>query len=171
VGVLRYKTDLFQATTIRQVLANFQTVLATLVVNPDLRLAELPRFATANAAQPAPVEPYVAPATELEQTVATLWQEILHLAPIGVQANYFALGGRSLGMVQIGAEVQKRFNCSLSVAELFQIPTIRGMAQAVNQASERAKLDVRSIQSRIQRQKEAIKNRQMAMQRRGYSHE
>ncbi|MGB7059219.1 MAG: condensation domain-containing protein [Geitlerinemataceae cyanobacterium] len=49
-GVLRYKTDLFEATTITQMAENFQNLLEMLVSEPDRSLSDLPAFESTHAA-------------------------------------------------------------------------------------------------------------------------
>jgi amino acid adenylation domain-containing protein len=56
---------------------------------------------------------YVAPSNEVERTVATIWQEMLHVEKLGIHDNFFELGGHSLLIINFIANCGKflRKNC------------------------------------------------------------
>jgi phthiocerol/phenolphthiocerol synthesis type-I polyketide synthase E len=70
--------------------------------------------------------PYVAPATEEELAVAGIWQRILGVDRVGLDDDFFALGGHSLAAVQIGAKIRSRFGVELELREFFDRPTVAG---------------------------------------------
>src|SRR6185312_2770425 len=76
---------------------------------------------------------YVAPRTELEHRLVALWQTNLgREAPIGIEDNYFAIGGdsiRSIGLVSAAREQGVHF----SIKDLFAHPTIANLAIAAQQ--------------------------------------
>ncbi|MBZ8182539.1 thioester reductase domain-containing protein [Oscillatoria salina] len=135
-GIMRYKTDLFAESTITQILENFQALLTKLVANPDLHLLDLPLFVEANSAEPSPqlVETtYVAPEKEIERTIAKIWQDVLQIDKIGIHANFFDIGGRSLAMIRVYHQLKEVFPCDIAVVNLFKYPTISGMASYLSQ--------------------------------------
>jgi amino acid adenylation domain-containing protein len=67
---------------------------------------------------------YVAPRNELEEKIADIWQELLGIKLIGIHDNFFELGGDSLIGVQFISRLQNTFFVELSVASLFDFPTI-----------------------------------------------
>ncbi len=69
-----------------------------------------------------------APQTAMEQNLMELWQEILGLERVGLQDNFFDLGGHSLLLVQIRHQLRERFGWDLSLLELFECPTISLLA-------------------------------------------
>jgi amino acid adenylation domain-containing protein len=71
---------------------------------------------------------YMAPRTEIERTITTLWQEALQLEKIGVNDNFFDLGGNSLRMVQVHAGLREKVQRELSMLEMFTYPTINSLA-------------------------------------------
>jgi hypothetical protein len=168
IGVCRYKTDLFTETKITQILMHFQELLESLVLDPQQRLTDLPHFITTAQKRMATVEQavYVAPQTGLEQTIATVWQEILQLEQISVHANFFALGGRSLQMVRIAQQLQTILNRDISIKDLFRRPTISGMAQYLNQTRADKPLPVPLAAERTNRQKDALFRQKQLMQQR-----
>jgi NRPS condensation-like uncharacterized protein/acyl carrier protein len=159
IGVLRYKTDLFKASTIRRWLENFQVLLEQLVANPKCRLSDFPQLSIANNAQPSQRSvkvPYVAPQNETEQDIAAVWQEVLQQEKIGIHANFFDLGGRSLAMMPICMKLRAIFNRDIAVAELFKYPTIAGMAQYLNKKTAPREMNSHLIHNRTQKQKMAL---------------
>jgi amino acid adenylation domain-containing protein len=72
---------------------------------------------------------YAAPETEAERIIAEIWQEVLGLDSVGVNDNFFDLGGHSLQMIQAHAKVREVFNRDVSMLEMFQYPTIKLVAR------------------------------------------
>nr|AGS49857.1 long-chain-fatty-acid--CoA ligase [uncultured bacterium esnapd17] len=90
---------------------------------------------------------YVAPRTDAERTLAEIWTELLRIDRVGVGDNFFELGGHSLMVVQLVSRIRERLGNELSIAQLFQHPTLEAMAGildspgAVEQAPEAAQPD------------------------------
>jgi len=85
-------------------------------------------------ALPAPgqqTEAYRAPRTPEEETLCTLFAEVLQLGRVGIDANFFALGGHSLSATQLVSRVRSTFSLELSVRALFEAPTVEGLARMV----------------------------------------
>ena len=76
---------------------------------------------------------YVAPQTEIERAIATIWQEMLHLDRVGIHDNFFDLGGHSLLIVQLYSKLQGVFNRTISITDIFKYPTINSLAKYLNQ--------------------------------------
>jgi amino acid adenylation domain-containing protein len=76
---------------------------------------------------------YVAPRTETERTIAPIWQAVLNLEKIGVNDDFFELGGNSLLATQIVSRVQKTFEINLPLRSFFENPTIAGLSQAMEE--------------------------------------
>ncbi|RKZ52372.1 MAG: non-ribosomal peptide synthetase, partial [Candidatus Parabeggiatoa sp. nov. 3] len=74
-------------------------------------------------------ETSIMPQTDMERSIATVWQEVLHVDKVGIYDNFFDLGGHSLLIIQIQAKLQKAFAKQISVVELFEHPTIHALAQ------------------------------------------
>jgi acyl carrier protein len=71
---------------------------------------------------------YVAPGSDLEQSIAAVWQEVLGLERVGSRDNFFEIGGTSLKGVQLIAQLKQRLGVELSIVNLFESPTIGAMA-------------------------------------------
>jgi amino acid adenylation domain-containing protein len=77
------------------------------------------------------VEVYVAPRNPLEETIAQVWSEVLELKRIGVQDNFFDLGGHSLQSVRLVARLSAALNRPVSVKTVFLAPTVAAMAEVL----------------------------------------
>ncbi|HEV3050459.1 MAG TPA: phosphopantetheine-binding protein, partial [Longimicrobium sp.] len=73
-------------------------------------------------------EKYVAPRTPVEEVLAELWAEVLHLERVGVHDDFFDLGGHSLLIMALLAEVQATFDLEISIRTVFSMPTLEAMA-------------------------------------------
>jgi len=87
----------------------------------------------------------VAPRTPIEETLARLWQEVLKLDQVGIQDNFFNLGGHSLIGIKLVTRIRTEFNVELSLADFFAAPTIealgRKLEEALIEASNSADID------------------------------
>ena len=74
-------------------------------------------------------ESYVAPRNELEEKIARIWAEVLGVERVGVDDNFFDLGGHSLLVVQVHSRLREAFGVEVSIVELFKNPTVGSLAQ------------------------------------------
>lgn len=135
IGTLDYQTDLFNATTIRQMLERFQTLLASLIENPQQRLSDLPLFIEAETdhslQQFAPENIFVAPRTPIEKQLASLWAEVLGREQVGIHDNFFQLGGHSLLATQVISRINTTIGVELPLLPIFKHPTIAALTEAI----------------------------------------
>ncbi|MCP4660031.1 MAG: hypothetical protein GY856_31910, partial [bacterium] len=106
--------------------------LATRIVERRERITALHRKPVAPAARhprPQLQNPYVAPESELEQTIAGVWQEVLGFEQVGIDDNFFDLGGDSFVAVQVVSRLKEALQVDLPMAQLFQRLTIRSLAE------------------------------------------
>lgn len=76
---------------------------------------------------------YVAPRSAVEALLADIWGEVLRVTPVGIDDDFFALGGHSLEAMQIVGKCAPHFNQALSIRDIFLHPTIAGFAQLLEQ--------------------------------------
>ena len=81
---------------------------------------------------------YEAPRGPIEQTLAAIWQQLLHLEQISRRANFFELGGHSLLATSVMSQVRESFGVQLALRTLFEHPTLEALAGAIGEA-ERAR--------------------------------
>nr|AAM47273.1 peptide synthetase ScpsB [Saccharothrix mutabilis subsp. capreolus] len=88
------------------------------------------------AALPAPdrdatvADGYVEPRTDTERLVARTWADVLGLARVGAEDDFFALGGDSISSIRVAARLRERFD--VSPRALFDHPTVAGLAAALS---------------------------------------
>ncbi|RYZ41729.1 MAG: acyltransferase domain-containing protein [Myxococcaceae bacterium] len=83
--------------------------------------------------RPSILTPFVAPTTELEKTVAGIWEQVLGIHGIGLNDNFFELGGHSLLATQLRNHIHAVLKVDLSLRGLFETPTVAGVAGRVEQ--------------------------------------
>ncbi len=71
---------------------------------------------------------FVAPRDHREAAIAGIWAEVLGVERVGVNDDFFALGGDSLSAVRLLSELQQRIDPVLSLGSLFATPTVAGLA-------------------------------------------
>jgi amino acid adenylation domain-containing protein/thioester reductase-like protein len=84
--------------------------------------------------RPALDEMFVAPRTALEQDLAQLWSEVLSIAEIGINDNFFEMGGDSLKLIQLISSIEKRHKITVSLLDFSRIPTVAGLAIIIQQS-------------------------------------
>jgi acyl transferase domain-containing protein len=77
---------------------------------------------------------YVAPETPIEQRIAQVWSTSLGVRDIGVDDNFFDLGGDSLRAVQVARELTGTLGVSMPAASLYEGVTIRRLAASLDDA-------------------------------------
>lgn len=104
-------------------------------------LAELPLTANGKVdrkllARPEPSTPQGLATSDLqgeELRLARIWAELLRVDNIAATDNFFDLGGHSLMLLRLSRLIQKEFALELPLSQLFQTPTIAGLAQVIRQ--------------------------------------
>ncbi len=79
------------------------------------------------------VREYVAPESDLEKKLAAVWQEVLKRDKIGVNDNFFSIGGSSVTIIQVSTRLREVFNQELPVVRLFEYTTIGALANYLEQ--------------------------------------
>ncbi|MCP4218480.1 MAG: amino acid adenylation domain-containing protein, partial [bacterium] len=90
---------------------------------------------------------YEAPRDELESLLAEICRNILGRDKIGIHDNFFHIGGHSLKATMLSAQVHKKFAALLPVREIFNTPTIEGMAAYIRGAEKTIFSPVRAVES------------------------
>jgi amino acid adenylation domain-containing protein len=96
-----------------------------------------------------------APRTEIERFIAEIWQEHLQVANIGVDDNFFDLGGHSMMVLPIHERLAARFGEQITVIDLFSYPSISTLAKYLEHPQDDAPLEL-VAQERADRQLQAF---------------
>lgn len=79
---------------------------------------------------------YVAPGNEREQTIADVFAEVLGLDRVGINDNFFALGGDSIRGTQVIGRLQASMHVELPIVTLFQKPTVAELSEYIGESGE-----------------------------------
>ena len=79
---------------------------------------------------------YSSPANKMEQQLAQIWQELLHIGSIGIHDDFFALGGHSLKAINLIEKINTLYNSSLSIQQLYQFPTIAQISEYLSRKNK-----------------------------------
>ncbi|HLP47310.1 MAG TPA: amino acid adenylation domain-containing protein, partial [Candidatus Kapabacteria bacterium] len=83
-------------------------------------------------------EEYAAPRNPIEEKLVSVWSELLGIKKekIGIDVNFFEVGGHSLRATFLAASINKEFNVKVPLVKIFEAPTIRGLAQYIMEEAE-----------------------------------
>ena len=85
------------------------------------------------APQAPPAASFAAPESKLERTISTVWARELGLEKVGLHDNFFDVGGHSLLLLRIQTLLQQELTLPISVADMFQFPTVFAMARHLSE--------------------------------------
>jgi len=113
---------------------------------------------------------YIPPRNKLEQSIAKVWREVLHVKRVGMNDNFFDLGGHSIRMIEATSKLRLVLGRELSVLSMFEYPTVSKMAEFLSKtehekqqqpvAQDLKRAEMRGERTRVQR--EARKQRRAA---------
>lgn len=134
-GRFEYSTEVFVRETIERLTANFLRLLEDAVDHPGRPIGALEwphamerkTFASTALKQ----QVHVAPRGKLEQQIATVWRELLRVDQVGVNDNFFDLGGHSLLLVKTCDRLNAELGRELRVVDLFTYPTVAALARHI----------------------------------------
>jgi myxalamid-type nonribosomal peptide synthetase MxaA len=92
---------------------------------------------------------FVAPRNATERVLAQIFAEVLKIEQVGVDDNFFDLGGHSLLITKLISQVLKTFDVEVSVIDLFEEPIVGGLAELI---AKMQSLNVNSSQSKSSRE-------------------
>ncbi|HWS55476.1 MAG TPA: beta-ketoacyl synthase N-terminal-like domain-containing protein [Pyrinomonadaceae bacterium] len=101
-----------------------------------------------------------APRSETERKIADIWREVFGLEQIGVEADFFELGGNSLTGLQIISRVRKAFDADLPMRSFFESPSIAGLARLIEERA-RAEEEELAAMEELLREIEAMSPEQL----------
>jgi acyl transferase domain-containing protein/thioesterase domain-containing protein len=85
-------------------------------------------------ARPELATSYVAPHDDIERTLVGYWQELLGVEQVGVEDNFFDLGGHSLVAVRLFAKIKTTYRVDYPISILFEAPTVARCAALIRAA-------------------------------------
>ena len=103
---------------------------------------------------------FLPPRSQLERKIAAIWQDVLGVQGIGINDNFFDLGGHSLLLAKLHKLLMEQVDETLGIIDLFQYPTVGSLAlhiqrkQSVNHQDqvETREAELRAGKNRLRRQ-------------------
>ena len=122
---------------------------------PRTRNGKLDRRALAARKPPAPQTSSSPPRSEIERTIAGLWSEVLEIDEVGIDDNFFDLGGNSLRLARVWARLRALAGRDITIVEMFEFPTVASLAARWQQDGEQQVGQETVAQDRAQARREA----------------
>jgi acyl carrier protein len=95
--------------------------------------------------------PFTPPRTPTEETLAKIWRELLRQPEIGIDDNFFEIGGHSLLAMQLMARARNEFQTEISLRNIFEAPTIAELAVILDRKKDQPAVPALQPLSRAQR--------------------
>jgi len=136
-----YSTDLFAPESITAMLHDLKQTLETIVQDPTRTVSQrsplrwrpkVPATIFSETPASARQKPkFVAPRTPIEERLAAIWRDVLHIERVGVLDNFFDLGGHSLLAAQVISRARTALSVELPLRRIFETPNVAGLAAAI----------------------------------------
>jgi amino acid adenylation domain-containing protein/FkbM family methyltransferase len=112
---------------------------------------------------PAPIEDstlkdaeFVAPASEVEELLASLWCEVLKVERVGIHDNFFDLGGHSFLAIRVHSRLSQALQKEIPLLKLFQYPTIHTLARFLEEQQLSQPIDSEQSHNWADRRRQAL---------------
>jgi amino acid adenylation domain-containing protein len=96
------------------------------------------------------------PSSEIDRTLADLWRRILRVERVGLDDNFFDMGGDSLLLVAVHSNLQKMLQMEIAVTDLFEFTTIRTLGRHLREKKEAQAPSFQAVQQQGQKQRQAF---------------
>lgn len=91
---------------------------------------------------------YLAPSNEIERRLVAIWTALLGVEGVGIQDNFFKLGGHSLKATSLISRVYKEFEVEITLREIFERPTIQELAEYIHSADKKTYFAIEKVEDR-----------------------
>ena len=98
--------------------------------------------------------------TDLEEKLAGLWKEVLGTQRIGLDENFFDLGGDSLLLVAVHSQLQKILQREIQITDLFEYVTVRSLARHLGESAPKMQTFT-AAQEQAKKQREALSKKRL----------
>jgi acyl carrier protein len=115
-------------------------------------------------ALPVPAAGSTVPAAEaqtpMQERVAAIWREVLEAPNVGLDDNFFDIGGSSILLIRIRTELQKQLDRTIPITWMFEFTSIRTLSDKLRDGEETSKSSdgamMSAAQEQARRQREAF---------------
>lgn len=130
--ILSYLETMLPEYMVPSVLVHLEQLPLTINGKLDRKALPEPEFKSESA--------YVAPETELESRLCSIWQEVLGIQKVGIQDNFFKIGGDSILSIQLLAKLRNNgFECSIK--GISENKTVALLAKYLESATNNIKIE------------------------------
>jgi hypothetical protein len=81
------------------------------------------------------------PATDVERRIAQIWSQVLEREVVGVEENFFDIGGHSILLVRLQSLLKASVAPWIQIVDLFKYPTVRALARALPQLEQEQSME------------------------------
>jgi len=100
---------------------------------------------------------FVAPSTKYEQLLTDIWKEVLNIDEIGIQDNFFDIGGNSMSIFTVNQKISEKLHSNIPLTRLFQFPTIETLSRFLSpEEQEKENEDQDKVEKRANLKKQAL---------------
>jgi len=107
---------------------------------------------------------YIPPGSDLEQTIAAVWQQVFNVERVSIHSNFFDLGGNSLLLAKVHSKLRAALNRDIQIVELFKYTTIYSLAKNLSETEAKPIL-LDSGREQADLRKKMMKRRRSAPER------
>ncbi len=83
-----------------------------------------------------PKSAYIPPRNHIEKTLCNIWKKILMLEKVGVEDNFFDLGGNSMKLINVGFSIKEYFHIEIALSDLYKLDNIRSLGAKITRLVE-----------------------------------
>lgn len=110
---------------------------------------------------------YVEPHNNTEKKLAKIWEDVLGIDKIGIYDEFFSLGGDSLLLIQLHNKLSESFSDDIAIVDLYKYNTVQLLAKKLMKVTEVEQIPkFMEVNERVEKQKELMKKRNIAMKKR-----
>ncbi|WP_346940654.1 amino acid adenylation domain-containing protein [uncultured Clostridium sp.] len=91
---------------------------------------------------------YEAPRNGIEEKLSKIWSEVLGVSKVGINSNFFDLGGHSLKATVLMSKIHKELNREIPLKELFKSPTIKELSKYLESAEENPYSEIEKVEEK-----------------------
>ena len=148
-AVLKYNSSIVSEQQISWFFRNLSNLIEIIIENKSNSLSEIRNFITPLGIRKTPEQiedsnnnatrNYLAPRNEAELVLVGIWERMLNFEPIGVNEDFFDLGGTSITAIRLFTEIEKRFQKKLQPVSLLNNRTVEALAKFISEENGEAK--------------------------------
>jgi len=91
---------------------------------------------------------YVGPRNVIEESLASIWSEVLGIEKVGINDNFFELGGHSLNATTLISKIHKELNVEVSISDIFKTPTIKEIGKIIKNKEKNCYQSIVKVEDR-----------------------